>query len=232
MTLHNINMDQLERRCGVNVGMTENDFGLGYKQIDSFIIYPDTHDQKSYEQMTNSGVYQKPETVWICGFLKPEMVLLDTLADVGYYTFLGAQLIGTTGWVISIEHRNVKSGLFHRAKSQNRSWNIAEINRNVIMDPMDDLLERIGRRPHVDLHRISADGEEFLLWKTSTKFRKRDKPIVMLEITEKTRNLKGLAKGLFEYGTVHRIASNGAEIQLYDREAVLERERQTLIIKP
>ncbi len=49
------------------------------------------------------GVYERRETRWVRQTLRPGMTFIDVGANVGYFTFLAAQIVGPTGRVIAFE---------------------------------------------------------------------------------------------------------------------------------
>ena len=50
-----------------------------------------------------SGVYEPFETEWLKRLLRPGMTFVDVGANVGYYTWLAARLVGPTGRVVAFE---------------------------------------------------------------------------------------------------------------------------------
>lgn len=50
-----------------------------------------------------NGVFEKAETLFVTSFLRQGMVFFDIGANLGYYTLLGAECVGSTGRVHSFE---------------------------------------------------------------------------------------------------------------------------------
>lgn len=49
------------------------------------------------------GVYERRETQWVKQMLRPGMTFIDVGANVGYFTYLAARIVGPTGRVIAFE---------------------------------------------------------------------------------------------------------------------------------
>ncbi len=49
------------------------------------------------------GVFEPAETRWVKSYLKPGMTFVDVGANVGYYTWLAASLVGRSGRVLAFE---------------------------------------------------------------------------------------------------------------------------------
>ena len=70
------------------------------------------------------GLVEPEQTAAICKILKPGDVFYDIGANVGYYTLLGAKLIGNTGTVVSVEPALRNICLLNRHLALNRLSNV------------------------------------------------------------------------------------------------------------
>lgn len=50
-----------------------------------------------------TGVFEPAETKWVKSYLRPGMTFVDVGANVGYYTWLAASLVGNSGRVLAFE---------------------------------------------------------------------------------------------------------------------------------
>lgn len=71
-----------------------------------------------------SGSYEPTQTSWFKQCLRPGDILIDVGASFGYYTTLGASLVGTTGQVFAFEPSPIASDLLEEMITNSMAKNI------------------------------------------------------------------------------------------------------------
>lgn len=92
--------------------------------LDSFKIYCRSSDLDVGAQLIASQRYEPHVTKAVQGILKPGDVFLDLGANIGYYTLLGARLVGNTGKVIAFEPNAINLALLYASIVENTLTNV------------------------------------------------------------------------------------------------------------
>ena len=74
-------------------------------KVGNYIIDVDTRE--GIQRGIYLGCYEPEETKWLQDILKPGMIVVDVGANVGYYSFIAASLVGASGLVYSFEPSNI-----------------------------------------------------------------------------------------------------------------------------
>lgn len=84
--------------------------GIQLCKLKRFDLFVPTADPVVGEAILSSGTYEPHVTAAIERVLKPKMTFLDIGANIGYFTFLAAQLVGPSGRVLAFEplQRNIR----------------------------------------------------------------------------------------------------------------------------
>jgi FkbM family methyltransferase len=111
--------------------------------IGKYSLKLDTHE--GIQRAIYIGCFELTETRWFHDILKPDMVVMDIGANVGYYSFLASSLVGDRGLVYAFEPSNrAYDTLLHNVE-KNQISNIVPCNF------------AIGNKEEV-LELFSADG--------------------------------------------------------------------------
>lgn len=131
----------------------------------------DTRDQV-ITRMMESGHWEETETRWFRRSIRPGDVVVDVGANVGYYTLLGARLVGETGRVYAFEPDPTSFALLRRNVALNDLHNVV-LEQKAVSDAPGRLRlflasENKGdhriyqppgeQRPSVEVEAVTLDG--------------------------------------------------------------------------
>ena len=170
-----------------------------------FSMYVDAHDTL---QITTSGTFEEIQTQTILSLVKPDTVMLDIGANIGFYSIRVAQK-ATSGRVIAFEPDPGNYAMLHKNLALNNLMNVTTFN--IALSDKNDTL-RLYKHPfnvgdyrlyddgdfveyinvpalriddvvdvQVDLIKIDVQGYEYFVLKGGRNLLARDKPIVVSE---------------------------------------------------
>jgi FkbM family methyltransferase len=91
------------------------------------------------------GTFEISETRLVQAFLRPGMTFLDVGAHIGYYTLIGARLVGESGRVFSFEPGGETRALLAANVSRNRFHNV-----QIRAEALSDTTGAVGFYPSVE----------------------------------------------------------------------------------
>jgi FkbM family methyltransferase len=140
---------QLLRRLGKTTPWVE---------INGFKLQVDLRDDGVGFPLFVNRAYEPLETAFLRSALKPGMCFVDVGANIGYYTTMASQLVGTGGQVIAIEPDPYNFRLLTANVQANRLNNVVLLNLALGSQPGDGFLSR--SRANLGDHRLWDCGDE------------------------------------------------------------------------
>ena len=99
--------------------------GLTLVELDDFDLYVYEHDWDVGENLIQNRQHEPHVTAFLKKHLREGMTFVDVGANVGYFTLMGAKLVGPTGTTIAIECNPENCELIHLSLHRNQCENAA-----------------------------------------------------------------------------------------------------------
>lgn len=182
-------------------------------ELAEFSMYLSRSDLAVGAHIANTRVYEPHVTRVLKERLRPGMTFLDVGANIGFFSLLGASLVGSSGAVFAIEPnpQNVKAlraskGLNHFEQmhilqaAAGASWDVLFLNTDhsngVVSDAAGEIRELLSRETvlscpidsivgaaRVDLIKIDVEGFEFKALTGASRCLELHKPAIVSEFT-------------------------------------------------
>ncbi|MFL6231348.1 MAG: FkbM family methyltransferase [Pyrinomonadaceae bacterium] len=183
--------------------------GIKLLELDGFDLYVYEHDWDVGEQIVRTKRYEPHVTAFLKQHLRSGMTFVDVGANVGYFTLLGATLVGDAGKTVAVEcspenceliymslHRNgldqvlvypfavgdsQKLVSFVQGFSNGSVGELAEGGEESAIVPAVTLDFLLEREPRIDVVKMDIEGSEARAWQGMQRVIEKHHPLLLIE---------------------------------------------------
>jgi len=183
--------------------------GLKPVTFENFELYVYEHDWDVGIQMLEKQQYEPHVTAFLKEHVQPGFTFVDVGANIGYFTVLGAKLLGRTGRTIAIEcnprnceliylnlYRNgIENALVyqfaisdaHKLMSFTAGFSNGEVDElrndhDALIVPAVTLDFLLQNEPRIDIIKMDIEGSEAKAWRGMQQTIRKHRPAIVMEL--------------------------------------------------
>ena len=167
--------------------------------IDRHKLYIDKKDTAVSQELLLSGTWEEFETNLFKNNIKPDDIVIDIGAHIGYYTLIAARLVGQKGKVYAFEPNPDTFQILKRNVKENGYKNVVLINKAI--SDKDSEAKLFLNKSNTGDHRLydSKDNRKFVDVSTislDSYFRDKNKKINLIKMDIQGSEVKAFKGGL------------------------------------